>query len=96
MLWLILPFATKGEARVGASRRPPLATVLIVGLCFAGDLAFWHWSIRLTTVANATLLANLASVFVTLVILHNFLSVYYNVRVLAGKSPRPEEAVPWA
>ena len=35
-------------------------------------------------------------VFVVLVILHNFLSVYYNVRVLAGKSLRPEEAVPWA
>lgn len=36
------------------------------GLCFAGDLAFWHWSLHLTTVANATLLSNLAPVFVTL------------------------------
>jgi drug/metabolite transporter (DMT)-like permease len=27
----------------------------------------WHWSIKLTTVANATLLGNLAPVFVTLV-----------------------------
>jgi drug/metabolite transporter (DMT)-like permease len=36
------------------------------GLFFAGDLAFWHWSIRLTSVANATLLTNLAPVFVTL------------------------------
>lgn len=36
------------------------------GLFFAGDLAFWHWSIHFTSVANATLLANFAPVFVTL------------------------------
>jgi drug/metabolite transporter (DMT)-like permease len=34
------------------------------GLFFAGDLAFWHWSIRFTSVANATLFANFAPVFV--------------------------------
>lgn len=38
------------------------------GLLFAGDLAVWHWSIVLTSVANATLLANLAPIFVTLVV----------------------------
>src|SRR3954447_5385987 len=38
------------------------------GLAFAGDLAFWHWSIRFTSVANATLLANLAAPFVTLAV----------------------------
>jgi drug/metabolite transporter (DMT)-like permease len=36
------------------------------GVAFAGDLAFWHTSIQLTSVANSTLLANLASIFVTL------------------------------
>jgi drug/metabolite transporter (DMT)-like permease len=36
------------------------------GLAFAGDLGFWHLSIKLTSVANSTLLANLASIFVTL------------------------------
>jgi drug/metabolite transporter (DMT)-like permease len=36
------------------------------GLFFAGDLAVWHWSIVLTSVANSTLLANLAPIFVTL------------------------------
>ena len=39
---------------------------LLAGVAFAGDLAFWHWSIRFTSVANSTLLANLASIFVTL------------------------------
>ncbi|MFH0787883.1 MAG: DMT family transporter [Pseudomonadota bacterium] len=38
----------------------------LAGLFFAGDLAFWHWSIKLTSVANATLLVNFAPVFVTL------------------------------
>jgi drug/metabolite transporter (DMT)-like permease len=36
------------------------------GFFFAGDLAVWHWSIVLTSVANATLLANFAPIFVTL------------------------------
>lgn len=39
---------------------------LAAGLFFAADLAVWHWSIRITTVANATLLANLAPICVTL------------------------------
>jgi drug/metabolite transporter (DMT)-like permease len=40
--------------------------LITAGLFFAGDLAFWHWSIILTSVANSTLLANLAPIFVTL------------------------------
>ena len=38
----------------------------LAGLFFAGDLATWHWSITLTSVANATLFANSAPIFVTL------------------------------
>lgn len=40
--------------------------LIAAGLFFAGDLAVWHWSIVLTSVANSTLLANLAPIFVTL------------------------------
>lgn len=36
------------------------------GAFFAGDLAFWHWSLTWTSVANATLFANAAPIFVTL------------------------------
>jgi len=36
------------------------------GLFFAADLAIWHRSIALTSVANATLLANFSPIFVTL------------------------------
>jgi drug/metabolite transporter (DMT)-like permease len=39
--------------------------LLVPGLFFAGDLALWHWSIQLTSVANATLFANFAPIFVT-------------------------------
>jgi len=61
LLWsalLLVPHAT-----AAAPRWPLLAAA---GLAFAGDLAFWHWSIQFTSVANSTLLANLASIFVTL------------------------------
>jgi TRAP-type C4-dicarboxylate transport system permease small subunit len=34
-------------------------------------------------------------VFVVLVIVHNFLSVYFNLRELAGRPGRPEEVPPW-
>ncbi len=34
-------------------------------MLFALDLGFWHYGIRFTTVANATILANLSPVFVT-------------------------------
>ncbi len=54
-----------GRAAPGGNRSWASLAVL-AGLCFAGDLAFWHWSVTWTTVANATLLANLAPLFVTL------------------------------
>lgn len=70
---LALPFAAWIAAR---ERHHPAAAVLdprrrrlwllAAGLLLAADLAAWHWSIRLTSVANATLLANFAPVFVTL------------------------------
>ena len=54
-----------GRARDEGNARDwrPLA---LAGLCFTGDLVLWHWSIRFTSVANSTLEANLASVFVVL------------------------------
>ena len=54
----------------GGMRQAPISWKLFLaaGLAFAGDLAFWHWSIRFTSVANSTLLANLAAPFVTLAV----------------------------
>ncbi|HWP34085.1 MAG TPA: DMT family transporter [Thermodesulfobacteriota bacterium] len=66
--FLALPLLALWASRrpVPAAARPGDRAVLVLaGLAFAGDLGFWHWSIRFTTVANATLFANLAPVFVT-------------------------------
>ena len=53
-----------------APRRPSglndYGRLIAAGLCFAGDLAVWHWSILFTSVANSTLFANFAPIFVTL------------------------------
>ncbi|MCW5604807.1 MAG: DMT family transporter [Burkholderiales bacterium] len=70
-VFLALPFLwawallENGRAHSGAFAREP-RLMLAAGLFFAGDLAVWHWSVVLTSVANATLLANLAPIFVTL------------------------------
>lgn len=42
------------------------SALLLAGLFFASDLGVWHFSILYTSVANATVLANLAPIFVTL------------------------------
>ena len=66
VLWAWSLAADRGHhaASFAADRRLMTAA----GLLFAGDLAVWHWSIVLTSVANATLLANLAPIFVTLAV----------------------------
>ena len=43
----------------------PKAMTLLAGLFFALDLGFWHYGVRFTTLANASVLANLAPVAVT-------------------------------
>jgi drug/metabolite transporter (DMT)-like permease len=55
------------RAEPGARRAAPVSwtPLVLAGLCFAGDLAAWHVSILYTSVANATLEANFAPVFVT-------------------------------
>jgi drug/metabolite transporter (DMT)-like permease len=63
LLWGIAALAPRGPAAPDGRQRWLLAAA---GFAFAGDLAFWHWSIQLTSVANSTLLANLSSIFVTL------------------------------
>ena len=39
----------------------------LAGFFFAGDLFCWHWALEFTSVANSTILANCAPIFVTLV-----------------------------
>ncbi len=55
----------RGEAATLPSARDWL-WLLVPGLFIAGDLGAWHLSLSMTSVANATLLANLAPIFVTI------------------------------
>ena len=70
-LALALPMLTvaavlaRPRASAAGGRAPPPLT-LLAGLFFALDLGFWHYGIKFTTVANATILANLSPVIVTL------------------------------
>lgn len=66
VLWIWSVVASRGGHVAGFAAERRL--IIAAGLFFAGDLAVWHWSIVLTSVANATLLANLAPIFVTLAV----------------------------
>ena len=58
---LLALLAQRASGGVGAPSRFAVAA----GLAFACDLAVWHYSIRFTSVANATVLSNLTPVVVT-------------------------------
>lgn len=60
ILWAMWKAGPRGEG--GAS----WGALGLAGIFFALDLGVWHWSIIWTSVANSTLLANLAPIFVTL------------------------------
>jgi drug/metabolite transporter (DMT)-like permease len=81
MLWIVALWVERGGApavtaaadgdaaaatsSTGSVRIGVLASILS-GFFFAGDLGIWHFSITMTSVANATLLANCAPILVTL------------------------------
>ncbi|MCX7354287.1 MAG: DMT family transporter [Alphaproteobacteria bacterium] len=57
-----------GERRAQpAATRPPAwsSGLVAAGLLYAVELAIWHWSLKLTSVANATVIANIYPVVVT-------------------------------
>ncbi|GAB4324391.1 MAG: DMT family transporter [Candidatus Sumerlaeia bacterium] len=69
-LWLAWHTSISRRRGLAAPDRAPwlrlTGGLALAGLFFAADLGVWHVSIRFTKVANATLLANFAPVFVTL------------------------------
>lgn len=65
-LWMAAGRRRDARRQAGGLPSTDRRRLLLAGLFFAADLAVWHWSIRYTSVANATLLANFAPVFVTL------------------------------
>jgi drug/metabolite transporter (DMT)-like permease len=61
-LWIWVRLSPRSERAAPLPWKP----LIIAGLCFAGDLGAWHVSIAYTSVANSTLEANFAPIFVTL------------------------------
>ncbi len=68
LLWIAMAASARRTTDVPAPRMDRAAWVgmTVAGLFFAADLAVWHWSIHYTSVANSTMLANFAPVFVVL------------------------------
>ncbi len=69
--WILLSPSPRGPGTdptaEGRGEGQSYAPILILaGLFFAADLGVWHFSIVYTSVANSTLLANLAPIVVTL------------------------------
>jgi len=67
-----LAFATPLLALMGAGRGAaaigrPSWPIVLAGIAFALDLGCWHYGIRYTSVANATVLPNLTPVLVALI-----------------------------
>ena len=65
LIWMLLDRNPPANAQTPSGLKRWLYLAL-PGLLFAGDLAFWHAGIKITTAANATFLANLQPVFVVL------------------------------
>ena len=57
--------APKSDARGSASTRTQWAGLALAGALFAADLAIWHTSLGLTSIANSTFLVNMAPLLVT-------------------------------
>jgi drug/metabolite transporter (DMT)-like permease len=65
LIWAVLERRRRTEAgQRSASLRDPL--FVWAGIFFTGDLALWHWSLLLTSIAASTLEANCAPLLVTL------------------------------
>ena len=64
-LGVALPLLALMTRRATGRIAPPSRLALLAGVMFALDLGFWHYGIKYTSVANATVLSNLTPVVVT-------------------------------
>lgn len=65
LFWWLHMRTAPGDVRMVTGHGSRL--LWLPGLAFAGDLAAWHKAFEFTTLANATLLANLAAIIVAVV-----------------------------
>lgn len=65
LLWVWALASAKSDRAAGL-RTDMSRVLLLAGFFFAADMGVWHVSLHLTTVANATLLPNMAPLFIAL------------------------------
>lgn len=63
IIWQVYDIRKNAGAATPKMNMKEIKPFVIIGFFFALDLTMWHWSVQLTTVANATLLANMAAIF---------------------------------
>jgi len=68
LFWIWLAASEGRQGTEAPTKRPAgdLGILVLPGVLFALDLGIWHWSIKFTTVANATLFANCQPIVVAL------------------------------
>lgn len=62
-IWFVFDVRKNGRSQTPDLTFKQMKPFMLIGFFFALDLAMWHWSVRLTSVANATLLANMSVIF---------------------------------
>jgi drug/metabolite transporter (DMT)-like permease len=62
--WMLVE--QRGLGALTAIGRRDWLTLLLAGLFWTGDLVAWHWALKLTSIANASLLTMTGPIFVTL------------------------------
>jgi drug/metabolite transporter (DMT)-like permease len=65
-IWMRVSNKNSSVSKMNPVSSRDILLLLVPGVFFAADIGFWHWSIRYTSVANATLFANFAPIYVAL------------------------------
>ena len=63
-VWMLVE--QRGLGALTTLRRRDWLTLILAGLFWTGDLVAWHWALKLTSIANASLLTMTGPIFVTL------------------------------
>jgi len=63
LVWMLAE--QRGLGQLPALRRRDWLVIVLAGVFWTGDLVAWHWAIKLTTIANASLLTMCGPIFVT-------------------------------
>jgi len=64
LTWMLVE--QRGLGALTAIDRRDWLTLIMAGVFWTGDLVAWHWGLKLTTIANASLLTMTGPIFVTI------------------------------